>query len=87
MPGGEGKWLDRDATLQLMKLPADPPLRQAIELPVETLIPPITLRKAEEVKSVFERLVAQGLRFELAGDTWQVPGTTLNSWIQILPRS
>ena len=75
---------DRDATLQLMKLPADPPLRQAIELPVATLIPPITLQRAEEVKSVFERLVAQGLRFELAGDAWQVPGTTLNSWIQIL---
>ena len=83
LPGAEGKWLNRDATLQLMKLPADPPLRQAIELPVETLIPLITLQKAEEVKSIFERLVAQGLRFELAGDAWQVPGSTLNSWIQI----
>ena len=83
-PGSDGKWLDREATLRLMKLPEDPPLRQQIELPVLTLVPPITLQEAEEVKSIFERLVLHGLRFELAGDAWQVPGSTLASWLNIL---
>lgn len=83
LPGTEGKRLDRDATLSLMKLPADPPRSQFIDLPVETLVPRIPLQKAEETKSIFERLVAEGLRFELAGDAWEIPGSTLTSWIDI----
>ena len=83
VPGADGKRLDREATLGLMKLPADPPQRQVVVLPVLTLVPPITLQKAEESKLIFERLVAQGLRFELAGDGWEVPGSTLTSWLQI----
>lgn len=83
LPGNEGKWLDRDATLSLMKLPADPPRSQFIDLPVETLVPRIPLQKAEAIKSIFERLVADGLRFELAGDAWEVPGSILTSWIEI----
>ncbi|MDE2840964.1 MAG: VanW family protein, partial [Chloroflexota bacterium] len=54
-----------------------------VYLPVLTLVPPITLQKAEETKSVFDKLVAQGLRFELAGDGWEVPGQALTSWLQI----
>ena len=83
VPGAEGKWLDRDAVLRALKLPADPPLRQVIELPVKTLVPPITLQKAEETKAIFERLVDEGLRFELAGQAWQLPASTLTSWLQI----
>ena len=83
LAGSEGKWLDREATLRMLTLPSDPPFRQVIDLPVDTLVPPITLQKAEETKSIFERLVAQGLRFELAGDSWQVPGDSLTSWLQI----
>ncbi len=83
-PGSDGKWLDREATLRLMRLPDDPPLRQQIELPILTLVPPIPLQKAEEVKSIFERLTRHGLRFELAGDAWQVPGSTLASWLKIM---
>ncbi len=83
VPGNDGKWLDREATLGLMRLPADPPVRQVVELPVETRPPPITLQRAEAVKTAFERLVTEGLRFELDGDSWQLPGNTLNSWLQI----
>ena len=83
VPGAYGKQLDLEATLGLMKLPADPPQRQVIELPVVKLVPPITLQMAERTKSVFEKLVTQGLRFELDGDGWEVPGSTLKSWLQI----
>ena len=83
VPGAEGKRLDREATLGLMKLPTDPPQLQVIELPVVSLTPPITLQMAERTKSVFEKLVTQGLRFELDGDGWEVPGSMLKSWIQI----
>ncbi len=83
VPGADGKRLDREATLGLMKLPSDPPQRQTVNLPVLTLVPPITLQMAEETKSVFDKLVAQGLRFELAGDGWEVPGNALTSWLQI----
>lgn len=83
VPGSDGKRLDREATLKMMKLPADPPQRQVVELPVITLVPPITLQMAEETKSVFDKLVSQGLRFELAGNGWQVPAGKLTSWLQI----
>lgn len=83
VPGADGKRLDREATLRLMKLPTDPPQRQTVNLPVTTLAPSITLPMAEEAKSVFDTLVAQGLRFELAGDGWEVPGSTLTPWLQI----
>lgn len=83
VPGADGKQLDREATLRLMKLPSDPPQRQTVNLPVMTLVPSITLQMAEETKSVFDKLVAQGLRFELAGDGWEVPGNTLTPWLQI----
>ncbi|MDE2815126.1 MAG: VanW family protein [Chloroflexota bacterium] len=83
VPGADGKRLDREAALKLLALPSDPPQRQVVYLPVLTLVPPITLQKAEETKSVFDKLVAQGLRFELAGDGWEVPGQALTSWLQI----
>lgn len=83
VPGADGKRLDREATLNLMKLPSDPPQRQIVDLPVVTLVPQITLQMAEATKSVFDALVAQGLRFELAGDGWEVQGNTLTSWLQI----
>jgi vancomycin resistance protein YoaR len=83
LPGEEGKWLDRDAALRLLNIPQGEPQRQKIDLPVETLIPPITLQMAENAKSAFDRFFEQGLRFELAGDAWQVNGNTLTAWIGI----
>lgn len=83
VPGSDGKQLDREATLNLLKLPSDPPQRQLVNLPVVTLVPPITLQMAEETKVIFDKLVTQGLRFELAGNGWEVPGNALTSWLQI----
>ncbi len=83
VPGVDGKRLDREAIINQMRLPADPPSRQSIALPVVTLEAPITLRRAEQVKAIFERLVAEGLRFGLGGKSWQLSGRTLTPWLEI----
>ena len=83
VPGAEGKWLDRNAIIRQMRLPADPPSRQSIALPVVTVTPPITLQRAETVKAIFERLVAQGLRFGLEEKSWQLSGKALLPWLHI----